>query len=109
MLDQIFAFSKSATLHIYQVGGNAQREQGNQPMNEWQSKKLNSFVWGFVRQDLAIANCTLADGTRTGIEEIRMEWTTLQRLAGMLTLGFWTPMTVSWRGAKQLGPRGELS
>jgi hypothetical protein len=109
MLDQIFAFSKSATLHIYQVGGNAQREQGNQPLNEWQSHTVNSFLWGFVRQDLAISNCCLGDGTRTGIEELKLEWTTLQRLAMVFTLGIWSPMTVSWRGAKQLGPRGELS
>jgi hypothetical protein len=109
MLDQIFAFSKSSTLHIYQVGGNAEREQGNQPMNEWESRTVQSFFWGFVRQDLAIANSRLGDGTRTGIEELKLEWTTLQRLAVICTLGFWSPMTVSWRGAKQIGPRGELS
>jgi hypothetical protein len=109
MLEQIFHHSQSATLHIYQAGGNADREQGNQPMTEWQSKTLNSFLWGFIRQDLCITNCCLGDGTRTGIEELKIEWTTLQRLASVVTLGIWSPMSVSWRCAKQVGPRGELT
>lgn len=108
MRDQLFHHSASGTLHIYQAGGNADREQGNQPMTEWQSKTLNSFLWGLVRQDLCITNCSLGDGTRTGIEELKIEWTLLQRLAPILTLGLWSPLRVSWRCAKQIGPRGEL-
>jgi hypothetical protein len=108
MRAQIFSHSRSSTLHIYQAGGNAEREQGNQPMSEWQSKTLNSFLWGFIRQDLCITNCCLGDGTRTGIEELKLDSTTLQRLATLLTLGIWSQVTVSWRCGKQIGPRGEL-
>jgi hypothetical protein len=109
MLEQAFHRSPRATLHIYQAGGAAGREQGNQPMTEWQSTTLHSFLWGFIRQDLCITSCCLGDGTRTGIEELKLEWTPLQRLAVVVTLGIWAPMTVSWRCAKQVGPRGELS
>jgi hypothetical protein len=109
MRDQLFHHSPSGTIHIYLVGGNAGREQGNQPMTEWQSKTLNSFLWGLLRQDLCIENCSLGDGTRTGLEELKIEWTPLQRLTTILTLGLWSRLIVSWRGAKQIGPHGELT
>ena len=109
MLEQIFHGSPRGTLHIYQAGGRDGREQGNQPMTEWQCRTLNSFLWGLIRQDLCITDCCLGDGTRTGIEELKLEWTRLQRLAAFATLGLWTPVSISWRCAKQAGPRGTLS
>jgi hypothetical protein len=108
MLGQVFHYSKIGTLHIYQAGGNADREQGNQPMTEWQTRTVSSFLWGLVRQDLCITNCSLGDGTRTGIEELKIEWMLLQRLASVLTIGIWSPVSISWRCAKRIGPRGEL-
>lgn len=99
---------RSSTLHIYQIGGTIGHEQGNQPMTEWQSRTLHSLFWGFVRQDLPVENCSLADGTRTGIEELKIDRTLGQRAVMILTLGFWSPLKVSWRCAKPLGPRGKL-
>ena len=105
---QLFRYENSSTLHIYQVGGRTGHEKGNQPMTEWQSKTLQSLLWGLIRQDLSVENCSLADGTRTGIEELKIERSLGQRAAMILTLGFWSPLKVSWRCAKPLGPRGKL-
>lgn len=97
-----------ATYHVYQVGGPAAREQGNQPLTEWESKTLHSFFWGAVRQDLPVTNCRLGDGTRTGIEEVRIEANVGSTAATILTLGMWRPLKVSWRCARPPGPRGVL-
>ena len=97
-----------STLHVFLVGGRAGRERGNQPMTEWQSKTLQSLFWGIIRQDLPVENCRLKDGTRTGIEEIKIDRTLGHRLALVLTLGFWAPLKISWRCAKPPGPRGTL-
>lgn len=95
--------------HVYQVGGTQDRELGNQPATEWQGKTLHSFLWGNVRQDLPVANCTLGDGTRTGIEEIRVNTNLGYAALTVLTLGIWSPLKVNWRCAKPQGPRGRLS
>jgi hypothetical protein len=42
----------------------------------------------------------LSNGQRLGIEEIRIGRTLPQLLISVLTLGFWVPMTVSWRGGR---------
>ena len=56
--------------HVYQVGGPAGIEGGNQPATEWENRTRHSFFWGLIRQDVPTENCTLGDGTRTGIEEV---------------------------------------
>lgn len=97
-----------ATYRVYQVGGTEERELGNQPMTEWESRTLNTFLWGAVRQDLPVDNCALIDGTRTGIEEIKVEMNLGHRLATIFTLGIWQPVKISWRCAKPEGIRDTL-
>lgn len=94
--------------HAYQIGGAEGREQGNQPATEWQSRTLHSLLWGTIRQDLAIDNCRLADGTRQGIEEVRVGTNIVYILASALTLGIWVPVDVSWRCAKPPVTSGTL-
>lgn len=94
--------------HAYQIGGPEGREQGNQPATEWQSRTLHALFWGAIRQDLAIDNCRLADGTRQGIEEVRVGTNLAYVFAAALTLGIWVPIEVSWRCAKPPVAAGAL-
>jgi hypothetical protein len=97
-----------STYHVYQVGGTNGHELGNQPMTEWEGRTLNSLVWGAVRQDLPVENCRLKDGSRTGIEELRIGTNAIYSAITLTTLGFWTPLDVGWRCAKPRGLRGTL-
>ncbi|HEY5749480.1 MAG TPA: hypothetical protein VIU12_25605 [Chryseolinea sp.] len=92
-------FSCSVT-HVYQAGGPAGREMGNQPGTEWGSDRSNVFFWGAIRDDVRIESCKLGDGTRLNIEEIKIEKNLGCQLAGLLTLGIWQPSKISWRCAK---------
>jgi hypothetical protein len=94
---------------MYQVGGPAGVEQGNQPGTEWEHATRHSFVWGLVRQDLPVDNCQLANGQRLGIEEVKVETNFGYLLASTLTLGLWVPLDVSWRCAKPPVPTGTLN
>lgn len=94
--------------HVYQVGGPGGLEQANQPSTEWESRTRHSFFWGLVRQDIAVENCTLGDGTRTGIEEIKVDSNLGFAVLTVATLGIWSPVTVSWRCAKPPAPRGPI-
>jgi hypothetical protein len=86
--------------HLYQVGGPAGRELGNQPGTEWEGKTLHAFAWGLIRQDLPIDNCQTATGERFNIEEVRIETNLLYVLAAAATLGLWVPLDASWRCAR---------
>lgn len=86
--------------HMYQIGGPGDRELGNLPSTEWEAKTLNTYLWGAVRQDLPVDNCKLGDGTRLGIEEIKIEKNFGHVLGTIFTLGIWNPVKVSWRCAK---------
>ena len=88
------------TIHAYQTGGPNGRELGNQPGTEWKTQKSNTFLWGAIRQDVKIENCSLGDGTRINIEEFKMEKNFGSIVATVLTLGIWEPVKVSWRCAK---------
>jgi hypothetical protein len=102
----VWLLAGCATYHVFQVGG--PREMGNQPLTEWKGKTLHSLVWGAIRQDLPVDNCKLGDGTRTGIEEVRVRANFGATMAAILTLGFWRPLQVSWRCARPAPPHGVL-
>ena len=85
---------------IYQDGGVFDSQPQNMPGTELETRQLNSLAWGLWRQDLPITNTRLSNGQRLGIEEIRIGRTLPQLLISMLTLGFWSPITVSWRGCR---------
>jgi hypothetical protein len=108
LLAAVLAISGCQAYHVYQIGGTRQREQGNQPSTEWKQKRLNSFFWGGVRQDLAVDDCQDADGTRFGIEEVKVETGLGYVLASSLTLGFWVPIKVGYRCAKPPVTTGRL-
>jgi len=69
---------------------------------------LNSFLWGFIRQDLPVTNCRLANGQRLGIEEIRVGRSLPQAITALLTLGIWAPTTISWRCCRPVSQSGTL-
>ena|SRR5580765_384765 len=94
--------------HIYQVGGPEGIEGGNQPSTEWETRTRHSFFWGLIRQDVPTKNCTLGDGTRTGIEEVRVDTNLGFAALTVLTLGIWSPLKVSWKCAKPPAPRGPI-
>ena len=85
---------------IYQDGGVFDSQPQNMPGTELDTTHLNSLAWGLWRQDLPITDTRLFNGQRLGIEEIRIGRTLPQLLISLLTLGFWAPMTVSWRGCR---------
>ena len=89
-----------STIHAYQAGGPHGIEMGSQPGTEWESKRVNTFLWGGIRQDVRIENCKLGDGSRLNIEEFKIEKNFGSILATILTLGIWEPAKVSWRCAK---------
>jgi hypothetical protein len=91
-------------VHVYQAGGPAGREMGNQPGTEWESKRVNTFLWGGIRQDVIIENCVLGDGSRLNIEEVKIEKNFGSIIASIITLGIWEPAKVSWRCAKPKQP-----
>ena len=94
--------------HVYQVGGPDGLEQGNQPSTEWETRTRHSFFWGLIRQDVPTENCTLGDGTRIGIEEVRVDTNLGFAALTVVTLGIWAPLKVSWRCAKPPAPRGPI-
>jgi len=93
-------FKVSTAYLIYQDGGVFDSQPQNMPGTELETTRLNSFAWGLWRQDLPITNTRLSNGQRLGIEELRIGRTLTQLLITVLTLGFWAPTTVSWRGCR---------
>jgi len=93
-------FETWTTFLIYQDGGVFDSQPQNMPGTELETKRLNSLAWGLWREDLPITNCRLGNGQRLGIEELRIGQTLPQMLITMLTLGFWSPTMVSWRGCR---------
>lgn len=84
-----------STIHVYQAGDMA----GNQPATEWESKRVNTFLWGAIRQDVIVENCRVGDD-RIHMEEIKVEKNFGSIVATVLTLGLWEPSKISWKCAK---------
>ena len=101
------AGSACYTYHAYQIGGANAHELGNQPGTEWQHRTLHSFAWGAIRQDIPV-KCQLSNGTRIGIEEVKIDTNFGYGLASVASLGMWVPFKVSWRCAKPPVSTGTL-
>jgi hypothetical protein len=86
-------------IHAYKIGGPKGRELGNQPATEWKCQISNTFLWGYIRDDIKIDDA-LGDGTRLDIEELKIEKNFLFALITIITLGIWEPIKISWRCAK---------
>jgi hypothetical protein len=93
-------FPTWTTYLIYQDGGVFDSQPQNMPGTELETRQLNSLAWGLLRQDLPITNTRLSNGQRLGVEELRIGRTFPQLLITLLTLGFWAPTMVSWRGCR---------
>ena len=91
-----------STIHIYQAGSNQGRPEGNQPGSEWESKRVNTFLWGAIRQDVIIEDCREGDGKRLNIEEVKIDKNFPSILASIITIGLWEPAKVSWKCAKPI-------
>jgi hypothetical protein len=104
----VLSSSACQTYHVYQTGGPRQREQGNQPSTEWKHKTLHAFFWGIWRQDLPVDNCQLADGTRFGIEEVKVQTGVGYLLGSLATLGIWVPLKIGYRCARPPVQAGTL-
>lgn len=101
--------SGCSVIHIYQTGGTAGREQGNQPATEWKSKTVHTLLWGAIRHDVVVENCALGNGQRINIEEVKVEKKFPHMLASIITIGLWEPSTISWRCAKPPVTTGTLN
>jgi hypothetical protein len=105
----LFTLSSCSTVLVYQAGSHGGLTEGNQPGTEWsEGKRINTFFWGAMRQDVIIKDCREGDGDRLNIEEIRIEKNFGSIFASVITLGLWEPMKISWKCAKPEGPTGEL-
>lgn len=95
----LFIATGCSTIHVYQAGDLA----GNQPSTEWESKRVNTFLWGALRQDVIVDNCRVGDD-RIHIEEIKIEKNFGSIVATIVTLGLWEPSKISWKCAKPCTP-----
>ena len=100
--------SANSTYLIYQAEEIGDPQPQNMPGTEWETKTLNCWLWGVIRQDLPITNCRLANGQRLGIEEVRIGRSFLQVFGTVLTLGLWAPVRVSWRCCRPPSQSGTL-
>lgn len=101
--------SAVSTYLIYQDRGIGDSQPQNMPGTEWETRTLNSFLWGLVRQDLPVTNCRLGNGQRLGIEEVRIGRSLPQMLITLLTLGLAAPVRVSWRCCRPPSQSGTLN
>lgn len=109
ILCSLFMFSSCSTIHVYQAGNNSGITEGNQPGTEWtDGKRVNTFFWGALRQDVIIEECRLGDGTRLNIEEVKVEKNFGSVIATIITFGLWEPVKISWKCAKPKVITGEL-
>jgi len=98
----ILILQSCSTIHIYQAGSNRDRPEGNNPGTDWQSKRVNTFLWGAIRQDVIIKDCREGDGKRLNIEEVKIDKNFPSTLASIITIGLWEPTKVSWRCARPI-------
>ncbi len=99
ILFNLFLSVGCSTVHVYQAGDNA----GNQPGTEWESKRVNTFFWGALRQDVIVDDCRVGED-RTHMEEIKIEKNFGSIVATIITLGLWEPSKISWKCAKPCTP-----
>ena len=98
-----------STIHVYQAGNQQGIVEGNQGGTEWtDGKRVNTFFWGAMRQDVIITKCREGDESRLNLEEIKIEKNFGSILATIVTLGLWEPVKISWKCAKPKVPTGNL-
>lgn len=61
---------------------------------EWQATNMNSYLWGQVQEDLAVACRT------NSINDVRFNRGPHHVVATIVTLGIWSPIEVQYRCAR---------
>ena len=72
--------------------------EGMPPSTSPQIRRVNAVAWG------ALATRTTPDNCHgNGMSAVTVKVTTLDAIATVITLGFWTPVTIEWTCAKTPG------
>jgi hypothetical protein len=71
---------------------------GLNPSTAEQKRHVNAFVWGALEPRVAPPNC---EGN--GLASVTVKTSLVDALVTVVTIGFWTPMTVEWTCAKDPG------
>jgi hypothetical protein len=74
------------------------------PATEPQRKTVHSLAWGLVNQPQSVS--TLACEPSNALDEVRVTTNFGYTVLTALTLGFWSPLQVEWRCAKQQEEEG---
>jgi hypothetical protein len=99
VLKAVFFGSGCATYNIH--AGPDRR-----PGSEWsEPQPLNAWLWGTFRDDTAARARTAANGTRIGLDSVKVE---VFLLPTILTGGIWIPGQASYRYAQSPPPTGSI-
>ena len=72
--------------------------EGTPPATPPQVRRVHALVWGALEPRTEPNNCN-----GNGMSSVTVKVTTIDAVATVLTLGFWTPVTVEWTCAKTPG------
>jgi hypothetical protein len=74
--------------------------EGISPSTPPQIRRVNALAWGALEPRTTPANCH-----GNGLSAVTIHVTALDAVATVLTLGFWTPVTIEWTCAKSPGEK----
>ena len=72
--------------------------EGTPPSTPPQSRRVHALVWGALEPRTTPDNCN-----GNGLSAVTVKITTVDAIATVVTLGFWTPVTIEWTCAKPTG------
>ncbi|HLL54242.1 MAG TPA: hypothetical protein VK447_11880 [Myxococcaceae bacterium] len=70
-----------------------------QPATDAETRTVNSFAWGLVQENVQPPNCV-----SQAMQQVRVDWNFGYSLLTVVTLGFWSPISVQWQCAKTPPP-----
>ena len=72
--------------------------EGSSPATPPQTRRVHAFVWGALESRTAPDNCH-----GNGLSSVTVKVRAIDAAAAVVTLGFWTPVTIEWTCAKTTG------
>lgn len=66
------------------------------PATDFRHETVHSLFWGLIQDDVEATDCV-----SNAIDELRVRTNLGYSLLSILTLGFWIPMDVEWRCARE--------
>jgi hypothetical protein len=72
--------------------------EGSPPATAPQSRRVHALAWGALEPRMTPLNCH-----GNGMSAVTVEVTFIDAVATVITLGFWTPVTIEWTCAKTSG------